>query len=237
MLFGAGGSALPAATPAQPQRYSSSAQFQMDAKRGKALSTNDIPRYKPAAITSELVETGLNHRKWKTFRTGKQDTPKNQQGNGGPGRPGSSLVEICTGMNYWDGQAYVPSVPEFDIAIDGFSAEKLQYKVHLSANIHEQGAVRVLTRDGQTLRSTPVAIELYDAKTGRSQIIGQIRDSDGALIEKNQVLYADAFDGVSADVLITINKGTFEQDILVTERIDPQSYGFSPDHCRLRVIT
>src|SRR5688572_21873039 len=36
------------------------------------------------------------------------------------------ITEIATGMNYWDGQAWVPSVATFDITESGFEATRMQ---------------------------------------------------------------------------------------------------------------
>ena len=151
--------------------------------------------------------------------------------------PGRQVVEITTGMNYWDGQQWAASDPSFEVAAEGFVATRLQHKVHLNANLNMVGAVSVTTPDGITLRSTPVGIGLYDAATGRSAVIGAIQDCAGVLVSSNQVVYENAFSGLCADVIYTIGSGSFEQDVLITGRLDPSEYGFPTDTTRLQIFT
>src|SRR5205814_3340632 len=102
-----------------------------------------------------LVESGPNERIW---TSGDPDSDR-------------KVVEIGTGMNFWDGQNWVPSDPRFDVTADSFVANRLQFKVRLSADLNQVGAVSIVTPDGITLNSTPVGIGLYDAASGKSAII------------------------------------------------------------------
>jgi hypothetical protein len=151
--------------------------------------------------------------------------------------PGRGVVEMATGMNYWDGRQWVPSDPSFEVTPDAFVAERLQYKVQLNGSLNRVGAVTVTTRDGMTLRSTPVGIGLYDAASGRSAVIGAITDCAGVLVSSNQVVYENAFSGVCADVIYRIERGSFEQDVLITGRLDPSDYGFPTNTTRLQIFT
>src|SRR5439155_10828128 len=151
-----------------------------------------------------VIEVGAHQRIWNT----------------GDGHAGRSVVEIGSGMNYWDGQQWVPSDPSFEVTADAFVAERLQHKVHLKANLNKVGAVTVTTCDGITLRSTPVGIGLYDAASGRSAVIAAITDCAGVLVSSNKVVYENAFSGVCADVIYTIDRGSFEQDVLIRGRLD-----------------
>src|SRR5947209_3682760 len=45
--------------------------------------------------------------------------------------PAGQSVEIATGLNFWDGQTWSPSIPAFDVTPDGFVAHKRQHKVRL----------------------------------------------------------------------------------------------------------
>jgi hypothetical protein len=140
-------------------------------------------------------------------------------------------------MNYWDGQQWVPSDPTFDAADDGFVAAKVQHPLHLLSNLNQIGAVKLRTPDGIMLHSTPVGIGLYDAASGVSAIIGVVKDCSGVLASSNQVVYEDAFSGVCADVVYTINRGTFEQDVVITGRLNPADYGFPTNTSRIQIFT
>ncbi len=189
------------------------------------------PISKPALPTATLAETGPHQRVWQIVTT-------NLIG-GTALQPDADrrVVEIATGMNYWDGRQWVPSEPSFDVTADAFVATRLQHKVLLNAHLNSVGAVTVTTGDGITLRSTPVGIGLYDAASGRSAVIAAITDCVGVLVSSNQVVYENAFSGVCADVIYRIDRGSFEQDILITGRLDPSDYGFAADTTRLQIFT
>jgi hypothetical protein len=158
-----------------------------------------------------------------------------------PGASGaaSRLVEVGTGMNYFDGKKWVASEAAFEATPTGFIASKLQHKVKLSGQLNKIGSVEVTTPDGLQLKSTPIAIGFYDAASGKTAFIASIKDSEGVLVSSNAVLYKDAFNenGVSADVLYTLEKGSFEQDVIVTGHLDPRDYGFPAETTRLQVFT
>ena len=144
-------------------------------------------------------------------------------------------------MHFWDGQQWTPSDARFEISPEGdaFVADRVQHRTRLAANINEPGAVTVSMPDGTVLRSTPVAIGLFNAVSGESVILAGIQDCVGALVNDNQVVYEDAFNvnGVSADIVYTIEKGSFAQDIVITGRLDPMDYGFSTNGARLQLYT
>jgi hypothetical protein len=152
---------------------------------------------------------------------------------------GGGVVEIATGMNYWDGQAYVPSDARFEVTPEAFAAERVGHKVWLRANLNVAGAVTMVTPDGQLLRSTPVALGLYDAASGRSAIIGTIQDCEGVQVSDTEVVYENAFqgDGILADVVYSISKGMFEQDVVIRGRLDPRAWGFPAESSRIQVTT
>ena len=195
------------------------------------LHAQPAPVSKPASQMARLAETRPHQRVWQM--------PTANPTGGTALQPDSErrVVEIATGMNYWDGWQWVPSDPSFEVTADGFAATRLQHRVLLNANLNAVGAVTVTTGDGITLRSTPVGIGLYDAVSGRSAVIGGISDCDGVLVSSNQVVYENAFNGVCADVIFRIDRGSFEQDVLITGRLDPSDYGFSTDTTRLQIFT
>ena len=90
---------------------------------------------------------------------------------------GQTVTSIGTGMNFWNGEAWTPSDPSFEVSPDGtaFVAANIQDPTRLAANLDTVGAVTVTTPDNVTLRSTPIAIGLFDAASGT---IGHRGDSD-----------------------------------------------------------
>lgn len=203
--------------------------------------------------TRVLAETGPNYRIWQSpAKSPSATTSTTSTGAGVNGRSrrapvtthpqqAHGVVEIATGMNYWDGQQWTPSNPIFDISPDGsaFIANQVQHRVKLAGNINTiGGAITLVTPDGIVLKSTPVAIALYDSASGRSGIIAGITNSTGVLAaDGKQVVYENAFDSICADVVVSLDRGSFEQDVVITGRIDPSDYGFPTNTTRIQVIT
>src|SRR5438876_4139983 len=179
----------------------------------------------------KLFATGPHQRGWQMVAT--QPTGRGAH----RADAGRRVVEIATAMNYRDGQQWTPSDPSFEITEDEFVAERLQHKVRLKANLNMIGAVSITTPDGLRLHSTPVGIGLYDAASDESVIIGVITDCAGVLIGNNRVVYENAFKGVCAEVVYTIDRGTFEQDVVITGRLDPADYGFPTNTTRIRIFS
>lgn len=194
-----------------------------------------VPDSSPDAV-------GPNHRRWiipSPETTQPPGTATGDEWNSSQPRARQhAVIEIGTGMNYWDGDQWVPSNPSLEAKQGGFVAERLQYKVRLSEELNVTKAVSIRTRDGVVLNSTPLAIGLYDPVTDRSAILAELQDCVGVMLTTNQVLYENAFhtDGVRADVIYTIDKGCFSQDVVLTSRIDPADYGF-PASSRVQIYT
>jgi hypothetical protein len=147
------------------------------------------------------------------------------------------VVEIGSGMNFWDVQQWSPSVAEFGLTEDAFVADRVQHRKRLNADLNVIGAVTTTLKDGTVLRSTPVAIALYDPNDGRFAVLSTITNSVGVLVDSNRVVYPDAFSGgVCADVVYTLQKGSFEQDLIITGRLNPLDYGF-PTNAQIQVVT
>ncbi|HEY6180968.1 MAG TPA: hypothetical protein VIW67_01920, partial [Terriglobales bacterium] len=198
-----------------------------------AVSAQPAPSARPRPGPAPLIDgqrTG-DSREWLKVETITDES----------GRPVTrtrrAFVELATGMSYWDGQQWMESESTFDTTSDGFAATRMQHKVRLAANIKQLGAVTLTTPDGITLRSTPIGIGLYDAASGRSLIIGETADSYGTLVDSNRVVYPNAFKGVCADVVYTIHNHSFEQDVVITGKLNPADYGFPTNTTRIQIFS
>jgi len=151
--------------------------------------------------------------------------------------PPGRVMEMTTGMHYWDGERWSATDPRFELTQDAFVANRVQHKVRLNGNLNAAGAVTVSMQDGTVLNSTPVGIALYDPQDGRFAVIAAITNSIGMLVGSNQVVYQNAFSGgVCADVVYTLEQGSFEQDVIITGRLSPVDYGF-PTNSRLQILS
>ncbi len=181
------------------------------------------------------TEIGPNYRSWIAPKGAvlQNNAPVAPDIGSGMGK----VVEIATGMNYWDGQAWVKSDPVFDLAADGFSAPRVQDPVFISANLNQIEAVTLVTPDGLVLKSTPVAIGLYNAASGDTLMVGTIKDCSGVLVGNDTIVFKDAFDGVCANIVYVLTQGSFEQDVVFTGRFDPRSYGFPVETTQVQIYT
>jgi hypothetical protein len=148
---------------------------------------------------------------------------------------GQTVTEISTGMNFWDGQQWTPSNPSFQVSADGtaFVASQIQDPTRLAANLNCVGAVTVTTPDNVTLRSTPIAIGLYDAASGKSVIVATLTNTTGVMTDPQDVVYDRAFvgGGFAASVVYSLpDTGSFHQDIVFVgfdPGFNPTNWGFA----------
>jgi hypothetical protein len=192
-----------------------------------AVQAGQLPPPTPYAVTKQ----DGNSKVW-------ERTVFELDSNGQPVPKKHSYTELGTGMNYQDAQGqWQPSVASFHMVGNFFVADTVPTKVILAPDLNITNAVTTVTADGITLSSTPVAIALYDAASGNSLVIGVVTNCTGALVSSNQVVYANAFSGVSADVYYTVKRGTFDQDVVLTGRLNPEDYGFPTNTTRIQILT
>src|SRR2546430_8492419 len=48
---------------------------------------------------------------------------------------------------------------------------------------------------------------------------------------------SNAFEGIAADLVYTIDRSSFEQDAVIRQRLDPADYGFPRDTTRIQIFT
>jgi hypothetical protein len=178
--------------------------------------------------TGASDSVGPNHRAW---------TVPDPKGSGTP----KHFVEVATGMNYWDhsSRSWQPSVPFFAPSADGssFIANQVQHNVQLSTDLYVSGAVKVTMPDGLTISSSPSAIVLFDAASGKSEVVATLTNTVGTQISSNQVVYENAFVGACASIVYTIDRGTFSQDVLFTGKFDVSAFGFPTNTTRIQILT
>ena len=180
---------------------------------------------------SIIVERGAHHRVWKqatvaTLSDGRLQTNV------------SSYTELGSGLHRWDGQnqQWVDAEARLEIAGNNAVGRSAAHQVIFAPNANTAGAIDFLTPDGKRLRSHVLGIAFFDAATGQSEMIAELKDSAGELHAPNVVIYPDAFDGVKCDLRYTYRLGDFEQDVIIYEN-PPLPAGFIPDSTRIEVWT
>ena len=93
--------------------------------------------------------------------------------------------------------------------------------------------------DGQRLQSRPLGLGYFDRATGKSVTMAEVKESRGQLLPSNsEVLYPDAFEGVSADLKYVLSKSGWEQFVILREQPPaPEKFGLDSATCQLQMIT
>jgi hypothetical protein len=161
---------------------------------------------------------------------------------------GQTVTSIATGQNYWDGQKWTPSNPSFVPSPDGtkFVANQIQDPTTISVQLNVQGAVSVLTPDNVTLRSSPIAIGIYDAASGLSAVVATLTNSTGVQVDPQDIVYDRALVGNGFAASIVYSRpdvGSFHQDVVFTgfnPNFNPTNWGFaesSTNTLEVQIIT
>ncbi len=191
--------------------------------------TNQLPARN--IVGHFISEQGANSRVWqKIIRT------VDDQGNTVL-ETNQAYVELASGLNHLVRGQWVASKEEIDLAPDGSSAAATngQHQVYFPGNIYN-GVIKLVTPDGKILRSQPVGLSYFDGNN--SVLIAELKDSTGALVGSNQIVYPDAFTDFKADLRYTYTRGSFEQDVILRQQPpDPTSLGLNPQTTRLQVLT
>ncbi len=110
--------------------------------------------------------------------------------------------------------------------------------VQFAADVSVPTAIDLTTPDGVRLRSTVLGLVYFDAATGKSTLLAELKSAVGELVAPDRVLYRGAFDGVSADILYTYTGNSLQQDVIIRKRPpSPKEWGFDPAATRLEVWT
>ncbi len=181
--------------------------------------------------TAVVVERGPHHRVWESVMSELGPSGETLWST-------NSYVELQTGACYQENGQWVDANDEIEIHPDGAIAQHTQHKVIFAPNLKTLGAIDLLTPDGKRMRSSPVGLAYYDAASGQSVWIGGVKESQGAVLGANQVIYTNAFSNIVATVRYTVTKAGFEQDIILQEQPPaPEEFGLPSDTTRLEVVT
>ena len=150
-----------------------------------------------------------------------------------------SYTELATGLCYLQDGQYVDSVEEVDPMASGAKAIQGRHRVHWAANANSpDGAMTLTTPDAKRLSSTVFGLAYYDVATGSNAAITRLQDCNGSIVAPNQVVYADAFSNLTADVQYTYSKAGLSQDIVLRQSPPaPDRYGLSDETTILQVYT
>ncbi len=132
-----------------------------------------------------------------------------------------NYVQVGSGINYRDeaGQ-WQPSQDLIELTADGGAAAlRGPHKLHFNPNLNTQGVVALTTVSNRVFSSHPLALYYFNADTGQSALIAQVKDSIGELHPLNQLVYSDCLDGAKADYRVTYTKVGMEADLVLTAQL------------------
>lgn len=178
-----------------------------------------------------VIERGPHHRVW-------QSVVSDVGVDGESYWRTNSYVELQIGVSVLDNGVWTDANDVIELHPEGAVAQHTQHKVIFAPNLNTKNAIDLLTPDGKRMQSSPIGLAYYDPVSGKSAWIGGVKDSQGAILGSNQVIYTNAFSNILATVRYTVTKAGVEQDIVIQEiPPDPEFFGLSGDKIRLEVIS
>lgn len=180
-----------------------------------------------------LTERGPHHRTWERVEV--ELAP-----DGTPVEKRRSYQELATGLHFknergeWEEtQEQIEILPNNAGAV----AMKGQHKVIFPLEL-KSGLIELQMPEGKWLRSRVWGLAYFDAATGESVLLAEVKESEGQLVGDNVVLYPNAFTDFLADVRYTYTKAGFEQDVVLREQPPtPEELGLNSKTTRLQVLT
>ena len=199
------------------------------------LPAEQAPPLSPNVSTSYQVgEQGANQRVWQQIvRT--TDTRGNLILS-----TNRAYVELATGLNFMDPVTgtWSASREVIEAHPGGAIAPFGQHKVIFANNLNSAGAIDLQMPDGREMRSTILGLAYCDTVSGRSVLIAETKDCQGQIVGSNQVIYLDAFDGVTANARFRYTLAGLEQDVILLSQPPPaEAFGLSSTSSVLQVWT
>jgi Glucodextranase, domain B len=159
--------------------------------------------------------------------------------------PDGSLVphiyqykEIANGLNHLVNGQYAPSSENVEISSDGSSASSTNgaHQLYFPGDIRD-GVIKLVEADGKVIETAPICLALSDGSN--SVLLALVTNSTGAILPSgNEVIYANAFSGLNADIMFSNTKAGMSQDIVLRQQLpDPASLNLNAAKLRLQMIT
>lgn len=200
-------------------------EISVDAQR------NLPPAARPPTLAAQIVEKGADYEVVEHYHVvatvGNRDEIATNR-----------VMRLASGLNYRQNGEWERSEPAIRPFARGAVADTGQHKVIFARNLRSRGSIDMLTPDNKRLRSNVLGLYYMDTSTGKSVMIAQIQDSIGQIVQPNQIVYHDAFQGVKADVRYTYRRNGIEQDVIILEQPPaPAAFGLHEQTTSLEVMT
>ncbi len=178
----------------------------------------------------QVADRGQDHATFQAITQSRDST-----GNGVIRTNQFTLLE--NSLHYFDQGEWKLSEDLIESSTAGAQAVRSPHKAAFSDDLNVKAVFDIQAPDGRWMRGGVRAIQLTDVSSGKSLVIGTVKDSvKGQILPPNQILWTNAFNGIHADVLIVWQHNLFSQDVVLLERplLPP---GWNPATVRLEVVT
>ena len=208
---------------------SAQAQFQQSGAAALPTLSSSVPPTKGAFAPTER---GPYHTRWTWV-----EYMTNSAGKVFPHT--NSFMELGAGINRQVGNQWVASAPEIEPATGGANGSNARHQVQFASDLKTRGGIGVTGPDGRKIRSHLIGLIYYDTASSNTVLIAETKSCQGQILpSKHQVLYADGFTGVKADVRYGYTVAGVEQDVILREQLPaPEAYGMDPKTTELEVLT
>ncbi|HRT09334.1 MAG TPA: hypothetical protein P5038_11095 [Candidatus Paceibacterota bacterium] len=150
------------------------------------------------------------------------------------------FTELATGMHVWDGASgWREAAAELVLAPGEARSERTRHRLAVQGNLNCRGSVVITTPRGQVLRASLLGLSYWDAASGKSVLLAEVKDSPGALLpSKEGVVFADSFTDFAVETVYVNRVGAVEQLVVLREAPPPpEEWGLDPASTLLQVIT
>lgn len=141
------------------------------------------------------------------------------------------------GLNFFSAaeNTWKATSTEIDLGEVGAVYQKGPFRLTFAPDHNDPVAAVTLTLpDGRAVRIQTIGVALRSGN-GEAVWLGELKNSRGAL-DRNSIIYEDAFDGLKADVVVRVSVGKYESDVVLREQITPpQEFGFDPGSATLEI--
>lgn len=195
-------------------------------ERGYSTNTSRL-------LSSEVVNRGSSQKVIRDIR----ETPA---GDGTFVRRTNSYTKLGSGLCYRQANGqWTDSNPEIVIDSSGKGVgQKAANSAKFGANLNSAGVVELMTPSGKKFRSHVLGVSLHDAKSGKSVQVGQLQDSIGTIVGGEEVIYANAFTGINADVRYRYKRNGMSQDVIFKDALpSPAEFGMDTRTTSVEVWT
>jgi fibronectin type 3 domain-containing protein len=150
----------------------------------------------------------------------------------------ASYTQLETGLNYFEGSRWRKSKEVIEL-IDGYGvARRCKHIVIFKPNANTVAALEIIPDHGREIMTHVLGLSYFDAASGQSVLLADMKDSQGELIWPNQIVYKDCFRDLKADLRYTYTKAGLEQDLILLEQPPPpEEFGLNPQTTRFEVLT